>query len=57
MGPPLLVQAAESLFDIGINPSIPPVGLRFGTRRNNLRKGHIGGDDKAVLPNSFGKRL
>jgi hypothetical protein len=54
---PLFVQAAESLLDIRINPSVQPIGLRFGARGNDPRKSGVSGDNKTVLPNSFGKRL
>jgi hypothetical protein len=57
MGIPLFVQAAESLLDIRINPSVQPIGLRFGTCGNDPRKSGVGGNNKTVLPNSFGKRL
>jgi len=57
MCPPLLVQAAESLFDIRINPSVASVRLRFGTSGNDLCKSGVGGDHKPILPDSFGKRF
>jgi hypothetical protein len=53
----LLVQAAESCFDIRINPSVPSVHLRLGASGDDLRKSVVSGDDKTVLPDSFGKRL
>jgi hypothetical protein len=57
MCPPLLLQAAERLFDIRINPSVPAVRLRFGTSGNDLCKSGVSGNHKPVLPDSFGKRL
>jgi hypothetical protein len=57
VGMALLVQSAESLFDIGINPSVPSVHARFGTSSNDLRKSGVSSNDKPVLPDSFGKRL
>jgi hypothetical protein len=57
MCPPLLVQAAESLFDIWINSGVASIRLRFGTFGNDLRKSGVGSDHKPILPDSFGKRL
>jgi hypothetical protein len=53
----LLVQATKSRLNVRVNPSIPPVRLRLGTSCNDLGKGSVGSDNKAVLPNGFGKRL
>jgi hypothetical protein len=57
VGMALLVQSAECLFDIGINPSVPSVHARFGTSSNDLRKSSVCSNHKPVLPDSFGKRL
>jgi len=57
VGMALLVQSAERLFNIGINPSVPSVHARFGTSGNDLRKSGVCSNDKPVLPDSFGKRL
>jgi hypothetical protein len=57
VGMALLVQSAECLFDIGINPSVPSVRARLGTSGDDLRKSGVCSNDKPVLPDSFGKRL
>jgi hypothetical protein len=57
VGMPFFMQAAECLFNIRINPSVPSARLRFGTSGNDLRKRGIGGNHKPVLPDGFGKRL
>lgn len=57
MGTPLRVQPTKGVLNVGVNPGVPPVGLRLCTGGDNLGKGRVGGDDEAVLPDGFGKRL
>ena len=55
--PPLAMQAAKGFFNVGVNPCVPPVSLRFCARRNDLGKCCICSYLKPILPNCFGKRF
>jgi hypothetical protein len=47
------MQAAKGFFDIGVNPRIATVILRFCTCGDDPLKCPIGGNGKAALPYCF----
>jgi hypothetical protein len=55
MGVASLVQRQKGLFDVWVDPRFFPVVLHFGTQRDDLSKGGIGRNNKAVLPDGLGQ--